>query len=133
MNNHNKELPSNRKFGILFFIIFLIISVYSYSSFSFLASCILVILTIIIGMITLLNPNILQPFNNAWMSLGLMLNKIISPIIMGFIFFFLITPISLFGYCFGRDELRLKKSNKKSYWLDRKDIKTNKFSFYKQF
>ncbi len=133
MNNSSETLPSNRKFGILFFIIFSILFIYTYLSAYTLSSYILFILALITGAATLIKPSLLKPFNKTWMFFGLTLNKIISPIIMGFIFYFLITPISLIGFFFGRDELKIKNETKNSYWIDIPEDETNKFSFYKQF
>tara|TARA_B100000674_G_scaffold440441_1_gene403350 strand:- start:1248 stop:1649 length:402 start_codon:yes stop_codon:yes gene_type:complete len=133
MNFSNQKLPSNKKFGILFFIIFSILSIYTYLSEYILLSYILVILTLTIGAATLFKPDLLKTFNKAWMLFGFTLNKIISPIIMGFIFYFLITPISLMGFFFGRDELRIKELHKKSYWIDISEDENKNFSFFKQY
>jgi hypothetical protein len=133
MNNSNEKLPSNRKFGILFFIIFLGLYVYTYSSQLILPSFIFSALALITGIVTYFKPSLLKPFNKGWMYFGFTLNKIISPIIISFIFYFLITPISLIGFFFGRDELRIKDVNKNSYWIDSQENETDKFSFYKQF
>lgn len=64
-------------------------------------------------------PQILSPLNRLWFNFGLMLGKIISPIVLGIIFFVLITPIALVTRFFGRDELKMKKRSVESYWVDR--------------
>ena len=64
-------------------------------------------------------PQILSPLNRLWFSLGLLLGKIVSPIVLGLIFFLLITPVSLVTRLFGRDELKIKKRTVESYWVDR--------------
>jgi len=68
---------------------------------------------------TLLSPQLLAPLNRLWYGLGVLLGKIISPIVLGLIFFVLITPVSLVTRLFGRDELKMKKRNVESYWVDR--------------
>ena len=133
MNIGNQKLPSNRKFGILFFIIFSILSIATYLSEYILLTCMFIILALTTGATTLFKPLLLQPFNKAWMFFGLTLNKIISPIIMGFIFYFLITPVSLIGFLFGRDELRIKGHHKESYWIDISEDENKNFSFYRQY
>jgi hypothetical protein len=77
-------------------------------------------LGIIFLIITLIKPDTLLPLNNLWMKFGLLLSIIISPIVLGLIFFGLITPISLITRLFGRDELNLKLKKKNTYWLPRK-------------
>ena len=66
------------------------------------------------------------------MSFGQILGLVISPIVMGSIFFGLITPISIVTRIFGRDELKLEKSGQSSYWIMR-ESKSNLSSFKKQF
>jgi len=62
---------------------------------------------------------LLTPLNKAWMKLGDLLGKVISPIVLGIIFFVLLAPVALVTRLLGRDELRLKMSNSSSYWIDR--------------
>ena len=66
---------------------------------------------------TLVNPDVLLPLNRLWMRFGLLLGMIISPIVMGIIFFGLFTPMSLTMRLFRRDELRLRFKNKKTHWI----------------
>ena len=82
--------------------------------------------------ITLIHPNALTFLNKLWMQFGLLLGKIINPIILGIIFFILITPYSLVMRIFGRDELMLKFKNKKSHWKTREQLKSQT-DFKKQF
>ena len=114
------ELPSNRKFGIFFSVIFIIIAAVFYFYFLNLSvAFVLLVLSLITFIITYLNPNILLPFNKLWMRFGVLLGMIISPIIMGLIFFGLFTPYSIVIRMMGRDELHLKFDSKKSHWIDR--------------
>lgn len=68
---------------------------------------------------TILAPRILEPILKAWLKLGDLMGKVVSPLVLGVIFFVLITPIALLTRLFGRDELRLKKADVSSYWIDR--------------
>jgi hypothetical protein len=112
------KIGSNRSFGIVFFIVFLLISTYplindeSVRIWSLVVSLIFLILGII-------NSNILSPLNKLWFKFGIFLGKIISPIIMGIIFFLVVTPIGLIMRLIGRDVLNLKYSNHKSYWIEK--------------
>ena len=128
-----QELPSDRKFGLFFSFIFLSASLYflflSKTSFFltlFGLSCIFLILSII-------KPNYLSKYNKAWMSLGIILGKVVSPIVLLSIYLFLFIPIGLYFKLIGRDELRLKNKNFASYWKERNYNNTDKDSFKNQF
>ena len=79
----------------------------------------LLIIAGIFAVVTSLAPKLLQPLNNTWHELGILLGKIFNPITLGFIFFLLITPVGLISRFFGRDELRMNKISMSSYWIDR--------------
>ncbi len=85
------------------------------------------------GMLSLTNPRVLAPLNKAWFYLGRVLGKIINPIVMGIIFFGILTPVSIVTRLFGRDELRLKRRAINSYWLDRTSPIEAAQSFKNQF
>ena len=120
---NNIKVSSNRNFGIVFFLVFFLISIYPLIKnenvivWLFLIS----IASLILG---LLNSRILTPFNYAWINFGLFLSKFFSPIIMGIIFFLVITPIGLFMKIFKKDLLNLKFNKTNSYWVHRKKQKT---------
>ena len=117
------KLPSNKSFGLLFFIVFSLIAIYQYkinSSISF----VLIFIASLFLLLGIINSKILTPFNKLWMKFGLLLGKIVSPIVMGVIFFFVITPISFILKIFKKDVLNLKKSNTKSYWVEKDKIKS---------
>tara|TARA_B100000963_G_scaffold349353_1_gene358269 strand:+ start:228 stop:626 length:399 start_codon:yes stop_codon:yes gene_type:complete len=119
MNKSDIELPSNRKFGIFFSVIFLILSAYFFfENKQIISLCLLGISTILI-LVTLINDNLLLPLNKVWMKLGFLLGVLISPVVLGLIFFLLFTPISIITKSFGRDELRIKFKRKKTYWIER--------------
>jgi hypothetical protein len=112
------KISSNRSFGIVFFLVFIIIAIYPYfkSGDVRLWSLIISIIFLILGLI---NSNILTPLNKLWFKFGIFLGKIISPIIMGIIFFLVVTPIGLLMKLFGKDVLNLKYNNNKSYWIEK--------------
>lgn len=113
------QLPSNKKFGYFFSGIFLIVSLYFLYSGRFSTGYIFVTLAILFILITIIKADLLLPLNKLWMYFGFFLGIIISPIVLGIIFFGLFTPYSLVMRLMGRDELRLRKTNKKSYWIIR--------------
>jgi len=82
--------------------------------------------------VTIINADALLPLNKLWMKFGILLGKIVSPIIMGIIFFGIFTPIAILMRLFRRDELRLSFKKKKTHWINRKDIKEFD-TFKKQF
>lgn len=88
---------------------------------------------IITVLLTLFNPKLLSPFNKAWMLLGDLLGRVISPLVLGVIFFLIITPTALIGRILGRDELKLKRKSQSSYWIDRKSPSPKGDSFNNQF
>ena len=111
---------SEKSFGILFGVVFIIISVWPlfYSNSLSVWS---LILAIIFFLITFSKPSLLKPFNNAWIKLGELLGRIIAPIVMAIVYFLILTPISLLVRLFGKDLIGMKFSNDiKSYWIKRK-------------
>ena len=121
-NNTKIKLPSNRSFGIVFFIVFLLVSLYPLINDKDIRvwSFILSLLFLLLG---IKNSNILTPFNIMWLKFGLLLGKIVSPIIMGAVFFLVVTPIGFIMRLFKKDLLNLKYNNFKSYWLNKKGPK----------
>ena len=105
-----REKSSNRSFGIIFFIVFLLISVWPIMDgqeprvWSLIISLIFLILGI-------LNSKILTPFNLAWIKLGEILGRFIAPIVMAVIYFLIVTPIGLFMRIIGKDLLNIKLNN----------------------
>ena len=123
MNKNKIQISSNRSFGIVFFIVFLIISTYPLIDGGNLRiwSLIVSVIFLILG---LLNSNILAPFNKLWFKFGIFLGNIISPIIMGIVFFTVVTLTSFIMKLLGKDLLNLKKSKNKSYWIEKAKIKS---------
>ena len=106
-NIDNIKLPSNRSFGIVFFVVFLLIGLYPLlnSEEARLWSLIISLIFILLG---LLNSKILTPLNKIWFKFGIFLGKIISPLIMVIIFFLVVTPIGLIMRLLGKDLLNLR-------------------------
>ncbi|MDA7583426.1 SxtJ family membrane protein [bacterium] len=118
------KVGSNKSFGIVFFILFLIIAIYPIFYGEKLKIWSLVISTIFL-ILGLLNSKILTPLNLLWFKFGIQLGRIVSPIIMAFVFFLVVTPTGLIMRFLNKDLLNLKKKNSKSYWIDRKDSKSD--------
>jgi len=133
MKKNQLKLPSNREFGFLFSIIFLIISVTLFFFNSLIPSKTFLILGLIFAAISLIFPRALQPINYLWMLFGALIGKIVSPIILGFIYFLMFTPISIITRLFGRDELSLRSKNSESSWKNREDTIIEPESFKNQF
>ena len=127
------KLPSNRKFGLTFSFIFFIIFLYFFFTSDFYLSYLFLFFSIIFLFFGIIFPNYLSKLNKAWMILGLLLGKIINPIVLGIIYFGLFTPIGLFRKIIGKDELKLKPKNINSYWQQREKISITPESFKDQF
>jgi len=117
------KLPSNRNFGIVFFIFFLIISFYPILKGEDIRIWWL-IFSIIFLILGILNSKILTPLNKIWFKFGIFLGAIISPIIMGIVYFAVVTPTSFIMKLLGKDLLNLKKNNSKTYWIEKKETKS---------
>lgn len=125
MKKEQNKLPSNRSFGILFFLVFLIIGIYPLLKDGDLRiwSLIISIIFLILG---LLNSSILYPLNRIWMKFGYLLGAIIAPIVMALIFFGVVTPTGILMKIVGKDLLNLKKKkNKKTYWIKKERLKSS--------
>jgi len=112
-------LPSNKKFGYFFTLVFTIFSAYLFYLNIFLIGYIFLSIAIIFLVITSVNSYLLLPLNKLWMCFGTMLGRVISPIVLGIIFFGLFTPYGIVMRIMKRDALYLKKTKNKSYWLAR--------------
>jgi|TARA_B110000881_G_C18533427_1_gene494383 predicted membrane metal-binding protein len=124
-----KNKSTNRSFGIVFFIVFLLVAFYPFFKNEDIRvwSLFIAIIFLILG---LLNSKILTPLNSIWFRFGLLLGKIVSPVIMGIIFFIIVTPIAFFMRILGNDLLNLKYNNNKSYWIKKsgpKSLMKNQF------
>ena len=114
------QLPSERRFGLLFVVVFGLVAGYgAYKGWSRGVLLSLVVVSFCFGLATLVSPKTLRPLNFAWFKLGELMGKIVSPVVLGIIFYLLITPVGLVGKMFGRDELKLKRGEAQSYWITR--------------
>ena len=111
-------MSSNRSFGLLFFIVFFIIGLWPLKN-DLELNYIFIGISIIFLILGLMNSKILTPLNKIWVKFGELLGRIIAPIVMAIIYFFILTPISLILRIFGKDFLNLKFSKEKSYWAKR--------------
>ncbi len=111
-------MSSNRSFGLLFFIVFFIIGLWPLKN-DLELNYIFIGISIIFLILGLMNSKILTPLNKIWVKFGELLGRIIAPIVMAIIYFFILTPISLILRIFGKDLLNLKFSKEKSYWTKR--------------
>ncbi len=123
MKNSNIEIGTNKSFGIVFFLFFLIVSIFPLLKDENIRiwSLIIALTFLILG---LLNSKILTPLNKIWFKFGILLGSFVSPIVMGVIFFTIVTPTSLIMKVLGKNLLNLKKDNKKTYWIERSKIKS---------
>ena len=117
------KINSNRSFGIVFFIVFLLISVHPLINDENIRywSLIISLIFLILG---LLNSKILTPLNKIWFKFGILLGKIISPLVMGIIFFFVVTPTGLLMKMLKKDLLNLKFNSDQSYWIEKTEPKS---------
>ncbi len=123
MNKNQIKISSNRSFGIVFFIFFLIVSIYPLIKGGEIRiwSLIVALIFLILGII---NSNFLTPLNKIWFKFGIFLGNFVSPIIMGIVFFLVVTPISIILRLLGKDILNLKKNNKRTYWINKSEPKS---------
>ena len=117
------KIGSNRSFGIVFFTVFLIIATYPLINNGELRIWPLILLSVFL-ILGLLNSKILYPLNKIWFKFGLLLGKIVSPLVMVIIFFLVVTPIGLFMRILNKDLLNLKFNKSKSYWIEKNEPKS---------
>jgi len=129
----NQALPTNKKFGLFFAIIFLFLALYFYNSTGPALAFPSLSISIFFLLAALFFDSVLLPLNKFWMKLGFLLGMIVSPLVMSIIFFTLFVPIGLIMRLFGRDELRLKMKSRDSHWKSREHDESNADSFNHQF
>ena len=112
------KISSNKSFGIVFFIVFILIALYPLLNDQEIRIWALIISAVFL-ILGLLKSKLLTPLNKLWFRFGIFLGKIISPIIMGFIFFLVVTPIGFLMRLLGKDMLNLKYNKKRSYWIEK--------------
>ena len=117
------KIGSNRSFGIVFFVVFLIIATFPLMNGDELRLWSLTI-SVVFLFLGLINSKILNPLNKLWFKFGIFLGKIISPLVMGIIFFLVVTPIGLLMRLLNKDLLKLKFNNNSSYWIEKTEPKS---------
>ncbi len=129
MKHKNIKISSNRSFGFVFFVVFFVISLWPILSENEIRiwSLILSVIFLILG---ILNSKILTPLNKVWFRFGIFLGNFITPIVMGIVFFLVVTPTGILAKLFKKDLINLKKNNDKTYWVEKKETTS---SMKKQF
>ena len=117
------KISSNRSFGIVFFIVFLLIALYPLLKGNDLRIWSLVISFIFLAL-GLIYSKILTPLNRLWFKFGLLLGRFISPLVMGIIFFIVVTPTGIIMRLFKKDLLNLKYNKKETYWINKSGPKS---------
>ena len=123
MEDKKIKIGSNRSFGIVFSVVFLIVALYPLLNGDSIRIW-SIILSSIFFIFGLLNSNILSPLNRIWFKFGIILGRIVSPTVMGLVFFLVVTPTSLILRLFKKDNLNLKKNDNRTYWIDKSDKKS---------
>jgi len=123
LKENNIKIGTNKSFGIVFFLFFLIVSLFPLFKNENIRvwSLIIAIIFLILG---LLNSKLLTPLNKIWFKFGILLGNFVSPIVMSVVFFAIVTPTSLIMKALGKNLLNLKKDNKKTYWIERSKIES---------
>jgi len=114
------KIGSNKSFGIVFSVVFFIIAIFPILNNDNIRVWSLVI-SLIFLVLGLINSKLLSPLNKIWFKFGLILSKVVSPVIMGIIFFLVVTPIGILMKILKKDLLNLKFNNNNSYWIEKKD------------
>ena len=123
MDNSNIKIGTNKSFGIVFFVFFLIVSIFPLLNNGDIRvwSLIISLIFLILG---ILNSKILTPLNQIWFKFGILLGRFVSPVVMGIVFFAIVTPTSIIVRVLQKNLLNLKKGNKKTYWIERSKIES---------
>ena len=129
----DKKLPSNQTFGWTFVAVCAAGAIYTFWKGHTALAILLAAASAVFVVLTLATPKLLTPLNRLWFDLGLLLGKIVSPIVLGILFLSVITPVGLIMRLCGRDELRLKKRDVQSYWIERHPPGPESESFKNQF
>ena len=128
MKNNKIKISSNRSFGIVFFVVFFVFAIWPLLNNQDIRIWLLII-SLVFLILGILNSNLLKPFNIIWFKFGIFLGSIVSPLVMGLVFFIVVTPTGFIMRIFRKDLLNLKKNNNSSYWI----AKTNNSKMKDQF
>jgi RsiW-degrading membrane proteinase PrsW (M82 family) len=134
LNINNLNPTSDKKFGYFFSAIFALASLYfllhRFNSFVWL---VLILITCLSLLVASYKPDLFSKLNTIWFLLALVLGRIFNPIVLGVIYFLVLTPIGLITRLFGRDELLLKRADQKTYWLLKDETLKSRQSYKDQF
>ena len=133
MQSTSVPLPSNRKFGYLFTAVFALAGAYAAWKGHAESSIALLVVACTFAGLAVAAPAWLGPLNRLWFNVGIALGRVVSPIILGLIFFGVLTPVSILTRLFGRDALHLRKRLVASYWIERSPRGPAPDSFKNQF
>ena len=114
----NIRIGSNRSFGIVFFIVFFIIGLWPLLNENEVRIW-AVLISLVFLILGILNSKILTPLNKVWFKFGIFLGNFVAPIVMGFIYFLVVTPTGILVRVFKKDLLNLKKSKERTYWIEK--------------
>lgn len=129
-----QQLPTERRFGMLFTLVFATMTTFGYiKGWNKLLVALCLGFAFLMILVTFTAPKLLAPLNRAWFDLGQLMGRIVSPIVLGAIFFFILTPVALITRIFGRDELRLNRKAVDSYWIEHHHDAAIAESFKNQF
>lgn len=115
-----KNKTSNKSFGFFFGVIFLLVFYFKFFSLE-LFNYLFLFSSLIFFFCSLFKPKLLSPLNDMWFKIGLFLGKFISPLVLGLIFFVVVLPTGIIMRILGKNTLNLKKSQKDTYWICKKD------------
>ena len=118
------KVSSNRSFGIVFFVVFLIIGLWPLINNGDIRNW-SVIISAIFLVLGLLNSKVLTPLNKTWFRFGIFLGNFIAPIVMAIVYFLVVTPIGILMKIVKKDLINLKKNTNKTYWIEKKEIKSS--------
>ena len=133
MNKDDVSMGSNKSFGIVFAIVFLIIALWPLTGDGEIRLWSLFVSGAFLGVAYVI-PKMLHPLNLIWFKFGLLLHKIVSPIMMGLVYVLTVLPIGLILRIIGKDPMRMKtREHVDSYWIKRDVAGPDAGSFKNQF
>jgi len=119
-----KNKTTNRSFGVFFFIVFFIVGLWPLLNNDQIRYWALFV-SILFLLLGIINSKVLTPLNKIWFKFGILLGKIVSPVVLVIIFFLVVTPTGLIMRMLGKDLLKLKKNKNKTYWIKKENNLSN--------